>query len=496
MGPTQRAQFHDPIRAVHLGLAVLCVALGVWLRYRGALGELWLDEIWSLNFATTHMNVWHEAFWKIIHDNNHPLNTLWLFLAGPDKAAWFLRLPAIVAGGLSIAVAGWIMDKNGAAPMLSAMLLMAVLYPLVHFGSEARGYGLMILFLLIAFGAVERARDNPAAMKWLFAVAVTLGTWSHLSILPIAFFLAVAYAYTHWRDHGGFWSAIQATLSFCTPVTAGLSVVLAGIYAGYKDQMFDWYGGRATDCPEIGCFSAALDELIGYTLGGITTVPPGLLAGLSVILIAGAVVWLSVLRHPRAALYAFAFFGVSGLYIALGQPNVPYGRYFIGLFALVPLLLADVIGAMRQQGRLCHRMGIGVLLVLVGVSLWTTVPFSRDGRGHYRAAFDLIAREATAQPQAIGTDMVFRTQTLFSHAAMRKGLDFKATYIPAPSIATAKPDWFVGILPQKNGMPSGRCFRNDNGRVAYGLVQVFKYWGVAGIDIGVYKRLSVLEARC
>ena len=55
------------------------LVLSAGLRLLAARGDLWLDELWSLSFArqmTSPLDVWTA----IHHDNNHPLNTLYLFV--------------------------------------------------------------------------------------------------------------------------------------------------------------------------------------------------------------------------------------------------------------------------------------------------------------------------------------------------------------------------------------------------------------------------------
>ena len=45
--------------------------------------DLWLDEVWSVQHAASVESP-AEIFFSLHHDNNHHLNTLWLWLCGPD----------------------------------------------------------------------------------------------------------------------------------------------------------------------------------------------------------------------------------------------------------------------------------------------------------------------------------------------------------------------------------------------------------------------------
>ena len=117
-------------------VAAVVLVLAVVLRLAAARNDLWLDEIWSLDLAArVHRPI--EVFTGLHHDNNHYLNTLWLWAVGPDRDALVYRLIALITGTATVAMAGRI-GRAGAAAALSAMLLFAVSYVMVVYSSEAR----------------------------------------------------------------------------------------------------------------------------------------------------------------------------------------------------------------------------------------------------------------------------------------------------------------------------------------------------------------------
>ena len=67
-------------------LLAAIVVLALFLRAVCLSAELWLDEVWSWEFAHTAATPW-EIFMgpNHHHDNNHKLNTLYLFFI-PDGA--------------------------------------------------------------------------------------------------------------------------------------------------------------------------------------------------------------------------------------------------------------------------------------------------------------------------------------------------------------------------------------------------------------------------
>ncbi len=66
-----------------------------------ATGELWLDEILSLQWAKEAASPL-DLLRIYRHDNNHPINTLWLFLLGPERMPLTYRTLAVFSGSLSL----------------------------------------------------------------------------------------------------------------------------------------------------------------------------------------------------------------------------------------------------------------------------------------------------------------------------------------------------------------------------------------------------------
>lgn len=479
-------------RPLHWIVAVLIVALGIGLRLQSADGDLWQDEIWSLNHAAT-MTVWHEVFWNVIHDNNHPLNTLYLYLVGPDHAPWRYRHSAVFAGALSIVASGWAVANGGAPRTLLAMLLVAVLYPLVHFGSEARGYGLMILFAYLAFIAVDRSRTPTDAHRWLFGLAVTLGALSHFSILPIVFVLSIAYGLARLRERQRLWAAVHDTLRFVAPASGGLAVIGGLVVYGLNHSTQYWFGGRDSVCPNNGCFVGAVDEILRFAVGGFGAGTSGLYTGLFAILGLGAVLWLGLIGQRRAWLYLAVFVGTPLIYWALGQPDVAYGRYFIGIFAFIPLLIADTIGELRSRSATGRVLGAVAVLALITANMWGLLQFQVFKRGQYTAAYTLITETTRGAPITIGSDQSFRVAMVFDYVKHMNAEGRDVVYTAPEHISRDKPEWLILVMRQYVPARPQVCLTgSDTGRtpVVYDLVKSFAHWGLAGADWDVYRRIE------
>src|SRR5690606_7161123 len=122
-------------------------------------------EVWSLERATGVAS-FADVFTAIHSDNNHWLVSLWLRWAGPEATPLVLRAPAIVLGTLAVPAAFLAgRARAGAAAGVVAAAVVAVSYPFVHYGSEARGYAPATFFLLLSAWQAERdaARPRPAS---------------------------------------------------------------------------------------------------------------------------------------------------------------------------------------------------------------------------------------------------------------------------------------------------------------------------------------------
>src|SRR6478672_7953287 len=155
---------------------------GLALRIAAARGGLWTDEAWSVIYAARARDA-AGVFLRINHDNNHHLYSLWLQAIGMNAPPLLARLPAIVAGVLCVPLAALVVARRSAATGPVAAILFAVSPTMVNFGSEARGYSMMLLaaltFLWLSAEAVE-GREKPGTPWWL-ALTAALGMLSHMT---------------------------------------------------------------------------------------------------------------------------------------------------------------------------------------------------------------------------------------------------------------------------------------------------------------------------
>src|SRR5262249_40603669 len=129
-------------------LAIMIIAGAV--RAGGLFNDLWFDEIWTIGRIQKFTSLgW--IFTRFLHDNKHPLNTEWMYLVMGSDVAWLYRLPAWIAGLVSVWIAAQIALlqfrylRADASPDVAqaAAIIIAVLvgssYTLTVYFSEARG---------------------------------------------------------------------------------------------------------------------------------------------------------------------------------------------------------------------------------------------------------------------------------------------------------------------------------------------------------------------
>lgn len=178
-----------------LTIAISLIGGFALVRLAGMAGDLWLDEIWSVRMVEQVKSPW-EILTVLRHDNNHPLNSLWLYWLGPDAAGWSYRLLSWFAGSVSVGLAGAIagrqalnLSSDETAAKLTAALAMVLTggsYLLIHYSSEARGYAPMLACALGAVWALQHA-DDAKWGRWAigYAMAAGLGLLAHVAMAQV-----------------------------------------------------------------------------------------------------------------------------------------------------------------------------------------------------------------------------------------------------------------------------------------------------------------------
>lgn len=148
-----------------------------------ASGNLWLDEILSLQWAR-NAKTWTDLIALFRHDNNHPLNSLWLYVVGVGHAPLVYRAVSVLAGIGSLVVLNRIAKRLVPRARLFVVAMAVISYALAVFFSEARGYAMAVFCALFCFWILLGSKDRPARLSvigfWISAVA---GFLSHATFV-------------------------------------------------------------------------------------------------------------------------------------------------------------------------------------------------------------------------------------------------------------------------------------------------------------------------
>jgi len=441
---------HGLQRRVLLFSGALLVIVGLVLRIYAALGDFWLDEIWSLAIAQQARSLLDLFHYKV--DNNHLLNTMLMRLIG-EHAYWpIYRVPSIIAGGVSIILAGVIARRWSPLASLAAMMLFALSYPMVLYGSEARGYSLAVMFTLAAIAlqmrwmmsasvderaaaTVSRPSPQPSPSgRWatigVFWFACALGMMSHpLFVQPYLGLLAWAI----WETirHQSNASSFRLVASHLPPL-----LFVAVMYAVHWRGM-EVAGGAIVSPWRLIASAAAL------VIGCPRDVPAFTIVGA---VVACALVSMSIIAmlRRRDSFSVFAVLAIAivpAAFLVALRPAVLYERYF-----LLPLAVALVTLARALAGVDSHRtrrpaVCFAALIPILLCNVWQAIPLLTVGRGQYLAALEHIAAQTSGSEIVIGSDHDFRNRIVIEFYA--RYLDKPVRYVSQKQWPSPDGQWFI-----------------------------------------------------
>jgi hypothetical protein len=317
--------------------------LALALRIAAAQGALWLDEAWSAVFA-------HEAgspagvFFKINHDNNHHLNSLWMQLTGWGAPPLLTRALSIVTGALTVIVAGLIGARGGLLTATLTAALFAISPIMVSYGSEARGYAPMLLLLVSAIWIVDRwlqDRTQPPPAR-LLAIIVALGMLAHLTMLLGLAALATWSFFSPARampTREALSQSVRLNMRALLAAVAILALVMIAAWAspaGFQVGGFEPFTYRK--------FLEGFGGMLAYTIGIPPGTSPSIIIGGASIAALAAMFLLSDGRD-RLPFYAAAIFGLPLAVIVLQIGNSGFPRYYLISSVACLLLLGEMLAS-------------------------------------------------------------------------------------------------------------------------------------------------------
>lgn len=463
---------------VAIGVAVLVTA-GLAVRLWCAGRPLWLDEIWSIeNLAP--LTRWWQVFWGISHDNNHFLNSLWLWFAtGWTADERVLRAPSIVMGTLTVAMMARIAGRHSAPAAIAAAALTAASYFFVNYSVEARGYAGMALAIVVAFDAMERAAERPnSPARFVFAAAAGIGLLWHLAMAPVIALFALIQLGEQRRALGRWEPAAAATLRFLAPTALAVIPAFAFVVAGILVVGRLTIGGvRAFDAGQA---LAAIADMARDTIGLSLATPGGLILAAGAVGVLVALRW-RLVRDDRQIAYAVILLALPAAVFIIRPPNAHIPRYYLVCALFLILLIAETFGGLWRAGAWRRAAAVAALAaMLVGdAGLLIRYQTSKD----------------TAWPRALATIADSDEVVIASSFDDRVGklvAYYNRDHAPLELVARAdwcarRPQWFIaetaGIaeLPPELDLPAGDC------RARFALVRRYESWGLSSVGWALYR---------
>ena len=478
-----------PKRLSFFSLSLLAItAAGFLLRVLAARGELWLDEIWSL-MLLEDLAAAHEIFWNISHLNNHLLNSLWLWIAGPDAPSVWQRFASIALGTATIPAAALFIRRHaGDAGGLACALLFAVGHIFVHYGSEARGYGGLALMIVLCADATDRLMAAPKrrAPAIRFALFAALGCLFHYTMLlaigvcGAGAALLVAANRARWREHG------QALLRLGVAALSGLLPAALCFFAAASVKPF--LTGERTPF-SYADLAEGLAGMARSTLGLPAALPDPLMLLLAAPLAAGALA-LCPGRLRAPAIMALVALPLLEIWFAL--PNLHYARFHLPSACFLALAAGAGMGLLWTRGgwRRSLALGLGAAGLLGHGALVGELLLY--GRGDAAGA---VAQMTQAGPALYDGDFPVETSWVVAYhlaRSQKKGL----ALAPRGAECEAPADWFIATN-WRGSRPALRDRETFGPAACPGaFARVAHYPGaqLSGLDWTLYRRLPFRDA--
>ena len=449
------------------------MGVGAVVRWMGARNELWLDEILSLNTVRKLGSPW-EVFTRIHWDNNHYLNSLYLYFVRGETDSVVLRGFSIVCGVLTILAAWWLGSQVGRRVRWVFAGMVACSYPLIHFSSEARGYGGAVLGMVLACAAAcTWMRERGWWMGIVYGVAVGFGVLSHLTAVLVWGPLAVGSLVYVLMGKG----KVRGVLGW-----VGMNLIPAGVMGWL--WWVDLREVQALGGPAMG-LGHGMARLMALSFGW-----RGCGGGRVCILVVGwgmVVVW-QVWVWVREGNWLGLGVGLVAVMpvvcMVVVTPTFFSPRYFLVVVPFVYLAVA-AWGVRVMSGR-----GVWVGVVLMGLFVVGEGvlygEFLRVGRGHVGAGLRFIAESTPGPFLNVASSQDFRAQVELMYYRGVTG-NRPVSYVRHGDEGFFVPDWYIV---QGAGYDAEGAERIEPGGARWERVGYFGASELSGQAWTVYRRVG------
>ena len=467
----------QPLHALLLWMAVASFAVGAVVRVFAAHNDLWFDEVWTLQLLRERVNSFGDVFTNVRHSNNHHLCSLWMWLVGQNASALVYRLPSVLASIGTIVLAGLIGLRQSRLEGCIAVILTSWSYLLIHFGTEARGYSLVVFFALLAWYALQQFEERRS---WIWIIvfwsAVVLGFLAHLEF---AICLAGLVAWALWRfiRYRSKWR--EAVLGLFALFTVPIVLLLAFYFVSIRGMEV----GGGPEYQVVPLLIKTASYMLGGPASGATAGIAALLAVAAIYVVLG---YLMFERDDRWIFYAVVIVAPVGL-IAILLPVPLSVRYFIISVAASLALLSSGYAGLLRRGITARDVGLILLAVFVAGNTINTVNLLRFGRGQYLAALRFMEKNSHGREVVITSDHDFRNGMLVNYYKRYLARPDSIAYANGATLKEGGADWLILHRFELTGWPDQVT---DAYRNTYQLVKIYRYSDNSGWNWVIYHNLN------
>lgn len=419
--------------------------------------------------------------WQVLtelhHDNNHYLNSFWLWFCSVDMPSWLLRLPALATGLAGPLVAACLLRRHGRLEALLGAALLAGNALLVLMGSEARGYGPAALFCLLALWAWQHHLHRGSGWAALAcSLALLLGLLSQLTFLYAWAGLGCWSLWKLWRLEGVGWRLLGRLAGL-----HGLPLLGFALLYGLDLRHLQIGGAEAGSIPAV--LLASASHLLGGPDQGLSA---WLYAGFSACLLLGGMGLLLARRQSDWLLQLVGMVLAPACVLVAWQPPFMFARYWTLPLVLGLVLIARVLASLWRAGLSGRLVMLAVLLLALVGNAKQLQRLLRYGRGSYAAALQLIVAESPGPEIVIACDNDFRNQKLINFHGRRIDMADKAFRYLFENDRQLS-EWFIVHAHDADARPTTVAWRHGR---RYTLRQSFPFAWESGCHWWVYRLLE------
>jgi len=377
------------------------------IRLMAIMGNLSLDEIWSLNLVTNQINSFHEILTKLHLDNNHILNSFFMYLMGSQVDGVWYRIPALIGGMGALYFAYLISLKFGKAQALFTTIFIGFSYPFIFYSSEARGYGLVIGIVAASFFVAYRIlEENQWNQKWITTlwVLIVLGFLAHLTFIHFYLGLILWSCFKIFTKNENLKNKVKNISQLhWFPL-----IFLIWFYWIFISHIVNTGGIERALIP-------ALHETFAYTFGFLLKeyYAPLIIIGCALV----GLISLFLLGREKQS---FKIFYLTSIVISPTLLLIIYSniktlnnvRFFLISDLLYIVLISNFFAWLWRKKRIGQFLCICMMMIFVCGQFHYVTRFIKYGRGRYIKTLEYIVKHSNGEKVTVGSDHDFRNGTV------------------------------------------------------------------------------------